>query len=155
MGIFKSNPQETIKVPHQVMDINSVSRIAKGVVAKGDITFESDVRIDGQMDGTFYSKGRFIVGESAKIKGKMLCSTVDFWGRLDGDIYVRDVLSVKSIAVINGNIHVRKLQVEMGAQINGTCNIISESEFDKAVANFVKIKPEAEDGTKEEDNGSR
>ena len=142
---LKINPQELTHRPEQPVETGSAaSRIAKGVVIKGDIAAQTDIRIDGQMDGTLYSKGRITVGESANLKGKMLCSNVDFLGRMDGDIYVRDVLSVKSTAVINGNIQVRKLQVEMGAQINGTCKMISEAEFDKAASELAGVKPEVE-----------
>ena len=141
---LKINPQEVSRRPEPVLENREGSRIAKSVVIKGDITTQSDIRIDGQMDGTLYSKGRITVGESANLKGKMLCSNVDFLGRMDGDIYVRDVLSVKSTAVINGNIQVRKLQVEMGAQINGTCKMISEAEFDKAASELAGVKPAAE-----------
>ena len=132
------------KSAEQPVNVNEVSRIAQGVVIKGDISAQTDIRVDGQMDGTLFSKGRIVVGESANLKGKMLCSNVDFWGRMDGDIYVRDVLSLKSTAVVNGNINVRKLQVEMGAQINGTCKMISEAEFDKLVSEIVAVKTGAE-----------
>lgn len=141
---LKLQTPETTKHSDHPVDVNGVSRIAESVVIKGDVTSQTDIRIDGQMDGTLYSKGRIVVGENAKLQGKMLCSNVDFWGRMDGDIYVRDVLSVKSTAIINGNIQVRKLQVEMGAQINGTCKMISEADFDKAAAEFAGIKPAVE-----------
>lgn len=141
---LKINPQEITKRPESAVENREVSRIAKSVVIKGDISTQTDISIDGQMDGTLYSKGRITVGESANLKGKMLCSNVDFLGRMDGDIYVRDVLSVKSTAVINGNIQVRKLQVEMGAQINGTCKMISEADFDKAASELAGIRPAAE-----------
>ena len=138
---LKINSPEFTKRSEQPVDVNDVSRIAQSVVINGDITSQTDIRIDGKMDGTLYSKGRIVVGESAKLQGNMLCSNVDFWGRMDGDIYVRDVLSVKSTAVINGNIQVRKLQVEMGAQINGTCKMITEAEFDKAAAELAGVAP--------------
>lgn len=121
------------------INANEVSRIAQDVVIKGDFSSRSDVRVDGQLDGTIYSEGRIVVGETAVLKGRLLCSNVDFWGRMDGDLYVKDVLSIKGTAVINGNIHVRKLQVEMGAQVNGSCKMIDVEEFDKACKDVVAI----------------
>lgn len=125
------------------VNANEVSRIAEGVVIKGDITSRSDIRVDGQIDGTICSEGRIVVGETANLTGSLFCNDIDFWGRMDGDLYVRDVLSVKGTAVINGNIHVRKLQVEMGAQINGSCHMITEEEYD-AAAGKTPEEPEAE-----------
>lgn len=119
------------------VNVNEVSRIAEGMSVKGDIVSHTDIRVDGKVEGTIYSEGRIVVGETAVLNGKMLCNDTDFWGRLDGDIYVRNVLSLKSTAVINGNIKVAKLQVEMGAQVNGTCKMISQEEFDEAVPEKV------------------
>lgn len=141
---LKINHEGLAQRSEQPVNVNEVSRIAEGVVIKGDISSRSDIRVDGHMDGTLFSQGRIVVGESAVLKGSMLCSNVDFWGHMDGDIYVRDVLSLKSTAVVNGNIHVRKLQVEMGAQVNGTCRMISEAEFDKLASEVVTVKAEPE-----------
>ena len=126
-----------------VVDMNDLSRISAGTVIEGNMSCNGDVRVDGVISGTLYSSGKIVVGESAQLKGTVLCNMVDFWGKMDGDIYVKDVLSVKNSAIINGNIYVRKFQVEMGAQINGSCHMIGEAEYDKFVASVVSTKPGA------------
>ena len=78
-----------------------------------------------------------MVGETARLSGKLFATNIDFWGKMDGDIFVKDTLSLKSSAVVNGNIHVRKIQVEMGAQINGSFKMISEQEYEQLVATMV------------------
>lgn len=128
------------KIVDPVVNVNEVSRLAQGVVIKGDISSASDIRVDGQLEGKLYSDGRIVVGETANLKGSLVCSDVDFWGKMEGDLYVKNVLSVKGTAVINGNIHVRKLQVEMGAQINGTCKMISEDEFSALADEVITVK---------------
>ncbi|MDY3784064.1 MAG: polymer-forming cytoskeletal protein [Candidatus Cryptobacteroides sp.] len=133
------------KIVEPVLNVNDVSRISSGTVIKGEISSDSDIRVDGVVDGKMYSKGKIVVGETAVLKGDLLCNVVDLWGKMDGDIYVKDVLSVKNSAVINGNIYVRKFQVEMGAQINGSCHMISEAEYDKYVASVVSTKPSAKE----------
>ena len=130
-----------------VVDVNDVSRIAEGAVICGDVSSRTDIRVDGRMNGKLYSQGRIVVGETAVLKGSLLCTNVDFWGTMEGDVYVRDVLSIKSSAVITGNVYVRRIQVEMGAQINGTCHMISEAEFDKLAGEVVNVsldKPKAD-----------
>ena len=131
------------KIVEPIVNVNDVSRISTGTVIKGEVSSDSDIRVDGSVDGKLYSKGKIVVGESASLKGDLLCNVVDMWGRMEGDIYVKDVLSVKSSAVINGNIYVRKFQVEMGAQINGSCHMIGEAEYDKFVGSVVTVKPGA------------
>ena len=119
------------------VNVNEVSRISTGTVIKGEITSPNDIRIDGSFEGKIISKGRVVVGEKAVISGDIICENVDFWGKIEGDIYVKDTFSLKGTASVNGNIHVRRLQVEMGAQINGTCNMISEEDYDTFVKDVI------------------
>lgn len=121
----------------QQLDVNSISRISEGTAVKGELSSLTDIRIDGSLEGKIYSSGRIVVGEKASIVGSIFCSDLDLWGKVNGDIYVQNLLSLKSPASVEGNLHVRKLQVEMGAELNGTCKMISEAEFDQAVASLA------------------
>ena len=127
-----------IKTPKTVeQNVNDISRISLGAAIRGDLYSSTDIRVDGQVDGTLFSEGKVVVGETARLSGKLFATNVDFWGKMDGDIFVKDTLSLKSSAVVNGNIHVRKIQVEMGAQINGSFKMISEQEYEQLVATMV------------------
>ena len=138
----KNQPQNN-KTPKTVeQNVNDISRISLGAAIRGDLFSSTDIRVDGQVDGTLFSEGKIVVGEAARLSGKMFCANVDFWGKMDGDIFVKDTLSLKSSSVVNGNIHVRKIQVEMGAQINGSFKMITEKEYDQLVATMVN-KPAA------------
>ena len=120
-----------------IVDVNDVSHISAGTIVKGEISSLNDIRVDGTVEGKIYSKGKIVVGEAASITGALVCSNVDFWGKMEGDVYVKDTMSLKGAASVNGNINVRKFQVEMGAQINGTCHMISEADFEKFVSDVV------------------
>ena len=112
------------------VNVNSISRISAGTHIKGEISSPNDIRIDGLFEGRIQSKGRVVVGETARIKGNIICTDVDMWGSLEGDIYVKDVLALKSGCSVNGNINTRRLYVELGAELNGNCRMISEQEFE-------------------------
>ena len=121
------------KIAEPLVDVNNVSHIASGVLIKGDIICPGDVRIDGKIEGKIQSTGRVVIGETAEIKGTILCDMLDFWGKMEGDTYVRNTLSLKAGSCIQGNININKLQVEMGSKINGFCKMIEEDEYDKLV----------------------
>lgn len=127
------------KTSEQGAGINDVTRISKGATINGDLISSSDIRVDGVINGKVLSDGKIVVGEQAGLSGSMFCTNLDFCGKMEGDIYVKDTLCIKSTATVNGNIHVHKLQVEMGAQINGTCKMISEQEYDD-LASKVNVK---------------
>lgn len=113
------------------VNVNSISRISAGTVIKGEIFSPTDIRIDGSFEGRVQSKGRVVVGESATIKGDIVCENVDLWGKVEGNLFVKDTLSLKDGCVVSGNLHIRRLSVELGATFNGNCKTITEAEFDK------------------------
>lgn len=119
------------------LSVNDISRISVGTAIKGEISSDNDIRVDGKIDGKIFSKGKIVVGPQAVITGGLACTNVDFLGSLKGEIYVKELLTLKSNAVIEGNINVNKLQVEMGAQVNGSCHMITPEEYDKQVTSFV------------------
>ena len=123
--------------PATQVDANNVSHISAGTAIKGEISSVADIRVDGKVEGKVFSKGRVVVGEDASVTGTLACDNVDFWRKIEGDIYVKDTFSLKSTAAVNGNIHVRRIQVEMGAQINGTCNMISEDDYETFIKDVI------------------
>ena len=114
-----------------VVNVNSISRISAGTVIKGEIISPTDIRIDGSFEGRVQSKGRVVIGETATIKGDIVCDNVDLWGKVEGNLFVKDTLSLKEGCVVSGNLHIRRLSVELGATFNGNCKTITEAEFDK------------------------
>ena len=125
--------------------VNDVSRISAGSTIKGEITSPNDIRIDGSFEGK-------IVGEKAVIKGDIVCSSCDFWGKIEGNFYVKDTLSLKDTCVVTGDLHIRRLQVDLDATFNGNCKMITESEFNQLTTGerpsmYDIPEPEEEDDT--------
>ena len=126
------------KTSEPVVNANDITRIAGGASIKGDLSSPTDIRIDGNIDGKVYSGGRVVVGGDGQSFRSPDVQQSRSLGEDGGEIYVKDTVSIKSTSVINGNLHVRKLQVEIGAQINGSCRMISEQEYDKKVAQLTE-----------------
>ena len=110
---------------------NASSRISAGTVIKGEIISPNDIRIDCVFEGKLMVKGKVVVGESATIKGDIICDNADIYGKVDGNIYVKDTLGLKDGCTMNGNLHIRRISVELGSTFNGNCKMITEAEFDK------------------------
>jgi cytoskeletal protein CcmA (bactofilin family) len=113
------------------VNVNEMSRISAGTTFKGEITTPTDIRVDGTFEGKICSKGRVVVGEKAQIKGDIICQNVDFTGTMHGNFYVKDTLSLNSSSKVKGDLHIKRLQVELDARFDGTCQMISESDFDR------------------------
>ena len=124
-----------------VVNVNSISRISAGTVIKGEIISPTDIRIDGTFEGRVQSKGRVVVGESATIKGDIVCENVDLWGKVDGNLFVKDTLALMEGCQVTGSLNIKRLSVELGSTFNGNCRMISDGEFDK-VAGIEPAKTE-------------
>ncbi len=122
------------------LNVNTISRISVGTIIKGEIVSSSDIRIDGTFDGKIQSNGRVVIGESASVKGDVICENLDLWGKVDGNVYVKDTLSLKQGCTVNGNVHIRRFCVELGSVFNGNCKMITEDEFEKLIASSYKVK---------------
>ena len=115
------------------LNVNTISRISVGTIIKGEIVSSSDIRIDGTFEGKIQSNGRVVIGESASVKGDVICENLDLWGKVDGNVYVKDTLSLKQGCSVDGNVHIRRYCVELGSTFNGNCKMITEDEFEKLV----------------------
>lgn len=113
------------------VNVNSISRISAGTVIKGEIQSPCDIRIDGTFEGRIQTKGRVVVGETAVVKGDVICENIDLWGKVEGNVIVKDTLALMEGCSVNGNLQIRRLSVELGSTFNGNCQMISEAEFDK------------------------
>ena len=139
--------------------VNDISRISAGSTIKGEITSPNDIRIDGTFEGKVVSQAKVVVGEKAVIKGDIVCSNCDFWGRINGNFYMKDTLSLKSTCVVDGDLHIRRLQVDLDATFNGSCKMIDENEFNQLTsgerpAMYDVPEPEVEDDTYSVGNGA-
>ena len=119
------------------VNVNSISRISAGTIVKGEILSPSDIRIDGTFEGKVQTKGRVVVGETACIKGDIVCENIDLWGKVEGNIYVKDTLALMEGCSVDGTLNIKRLSVELGATFNGNCRMITEAEFGKMVGTEV------------------
>lgn len=122
------------------VNVNEISRISGCTVVKGEIASKNDIRIDGFFEGKIYSEGRVVVGEKAFIKGDIICTNVDFWGTLEGNFYVKDTLFLKNSAKVKGELHVKRLQVDLDSMVDGSCHMVNEAEFEKMLANDPTVQ---------------
>lgn len=109
-------------------DINGhYSRIESSTKVKGEILSEGDFRIDGTLEGSIKTDGKVVVGKEGNIKGSVSCTNADVEGKINGNLFVSNTLSLKSSSRIDGEVIIGKLIVESGATFNATCSMNNES----------------------------
>lgn len=108
------------------MENSTVNTISTGTVIKGDITAQGDFRLDGRLEGNIQLNGKLVVGENGHIKGNIVCQNANVIGHVDGNISVKEVLTLHATAVVKGDILINKLAIEPGAAFSGTCRMLDE-----------------------------
>jgi len=106
---------ENISIERNVM--------GKATEIKGDIISNGDFRIDGKVEGNITTTGKLILGKEGFITGKANCANADFEGKFTGKLYCTGTLSLKSSAVIEGEVFLEKLSIEPGAVFNAICSM--------------------------------
>lgn len=97
--------------------------IAQGTKIVGTITTNSDIRIDGELEGDLICKGKIVVGQQGNIKGNVDCANAEIMGNVNGKMIVSGTLSLKSTSKIWGQIKTKILSIEPEAQFTGTCEM--------------------------------
>ncbi|XOV66701.1 MAG: polymer-forming cytoskeletal protein [Fluviicola sp.] len=113
--------------------------IVEGSKVIGDMITESNLRIDGIVEGNVTVAAKIVIGKSGQIKGNLTCGDADVEGSVDGLIKVEGLLSLRSSARVVGEITTSKLQVEEGANFSGNCTMSNAGK--KPTAN-PSIQPE-------------
>ena len=102
---------------------NGTTLISSGTTIKGDISSNSDLRIDGTIIGNITSSAKIVIGSSGVVEGDINGNNADIVGKTSGTIKVKELLQLRGECVVNGNIYAGKLQVEPSATFNGQCHM--------------------------------
>ncbi len=96
------------------------NRISKGTIIEGEITSETDIRIDGKVNGILNCAAKVVVGKTGEMEGEIQCKDASLEGKVIGKLIVSGILFIKKTARIEGEVSYNKLIVEEGATILGS-----------------------------------
>ena len=110
------------------MEIESspINIITDGTTIKGDITASGDFRLDGVLEGNIQLNGKLVIGDSGVVNGNVLCQNANIIGTVNGNLSVKELLSLHASARVRGDILINKLSIEPGAVFSGKCRMIDE-----------------------------
>lgn len=104
----------------------SINIITAGTLIKGDITASGDFRLDGTLEGNIQLNGKLVVGDSGVVNGNILCVNANIIGTVNGNLSVKELLSLNATARVKGDILINKLSIEPGAIFTGKCRMLDE-----------------------------
>ncbi len=120
---------------------SATTLITKGCFVTGELKLESDIQIDGVIQGQIHVSKTLVVSESGQVKGDIFAAKVVINGIFEGTCCA-DKVEVLSKGRISGTIYTDDLSIEQGGKFNGVTNSAKPKE--KLVEQLVvDIKPAA------------
>lgn len=119
-----STPPPAASKPVDTID----TLVGQKAVFKGDLEFSGGLRVDGQVKGNVIAKddsnSTVVVSETGQIEGNITVPHVVINGAIHGNIKSGGRVELQAKSRINGDVHYKAVEMELGASING--NLVCE-----------------------------
>jgi cytoskeletal protein CcmA (bactofilin family) len=93
--------------------------LGPGDSLEGKLNYNGSVTVQGKAEGEFRISGNFDVASGANVKALIEGNNVTIRGDVEGVLTARDKLTLGKSAKLNGDVTVKRLQIEDGASLNG------------------------------------
>ncbi len=107
---------------------NKINMIGVGTTIEGNISSNENIRVDGILIGNLATKGKVFIGQSGKVNGEIKCRNCEVEGTVEGKLVIEELLSLRSMSKIFGEIKTSKLAIEPGAILTGKCDMGGKQE---------------------------
>ena len=98
--------------------------IGKNTVVKGDVHYRGGLHIEGKVQGNLIAESNektvLIVSEKGCVEGDVKGPVVILNGTIEGDVYSTTTLEMAQHAKVKGNVYYKLLEMEVGAEVNGS-----------------------------------
>jgi len=98
--------------------------IAGGTHVIGDIHFSGNLEVEGQITGNVVAEDgtdtRVRILPDGKVVGDVRVPVVVINGHIEGNIFSSNQVELADKAVVEGNLHYVLIEIEKGAQVNGS-----------------------------------
>jgi len=132
--MFNSKKDQTdMSINTRETSTTGINSLGNSTTIEGNLTTQSDIRLDGNLVGNLICKGKLILGPKGSVKGDITCDNAVVEGKIEGTIRVKDHLHVKETAKITGEISTNKLTVASGAIFNVKCEMGGQTIAPKAI----------------------
>ena len=105
--------------------------VGEGTCVAGDMTFSTGLHVDGTVRGNIIAASSdgialLVVGEHGKIEGEVQVPQVIISGEVLGDVRAAESVELAANAHVTGNIYYARLEMAMGAEVNGQLIHVSQ-----------------------------
>lgn len=114
------------------------SLIGAGTTIEGDLNFSGGMRIDGHVNGNVIAApgkpSTLVLSEHARVDGEVNVTHLVVNGTITGPVTASEYLELQGKAKVNGDVHYKTLEIQLGAIVEGRLIHSSVAAQDKVVA---------------------
>jgi cytoskeletal protein CcmA (bactofilin family) len=114
------------------------SLIGAGTTIDGNINFSGGMRIDGNINGnviaTHGKPSTLVLSEHGHVTGEVTVTHLVINGTINGPVSASEYLELQGKAKVNGDVHYKTLEIQLGAIIEGRLIHNAVAAQDKVVA---------------------
>ncbi|MCS7299419.1 MAG: polymer-forming cytoskeletal protein [Spirochaetia bacterium] len=125
-----------LKIPYSIDDFIVKTVMKKDIVAEGEISFSTSLRIDCNFKGKIKSENGFlIISHTSTITGDISAGTIMIAGKVIGNINATKKVELFSGSEVIGNIKSPRFRMEDDVKFEGECDIFYDDEEQKEAQN--------------------
>ena len=120
---------------------NQLNFITAGTYLEGTIETKGSLRIDGKVKGIIRAADDVSVGRNGEIVGELYAKTAKIAGKVEGNVYIEQKLTLQETSTLNGNLSAGKLVIDEGAFFNGKSDMGNNAGLSKNGKKGIFEKP--------------
>ena len=137
---MSSNNTQSLKNNTQSLknDTQSLNQTFLGEEAlfKGELRFTGTLCINGKFEGAISTSGNLIISESGDVEADIEAETVVCEGQVKGNIVASKKVELRSNGKVIGDVQSPSLNIEVGAKLDGRCNMTKTGNDNTASIRF-------------------
>lgn len=98
---------------------NELNIINAGTYLEGSLETKGSVQINGKVKGIVRAADEVRVGRSGEIVGEVYAKSARIAGKIEGNVFIEQKLTLEETSSLNGNLAAGKLIIDEGAIFNG------------------------------------
>ncbi len=119
MAVFSSTGDRGSEAPKGGSREGSLSIIAQGMRAVGELITDGVVKVEGTVEGTIRAQREVLVAKGGNVEGDIHTREAVIGGEVSGSIFAEERVEVQQGSTVKGDISTKKLIIQEGGEVNG------------------------------------
>ena len=129
-GSVEPQPQP-ITTPTPPVSSRQPAVLGPSITIRGTLAGDEDLLIEGRVDGEIsFQKHTVTVGKNGQIKADLKCKNIYVEGEVQGNLYGKEIVVIKSSGKVNGNAVAPRVSLEDGCHFHGSIDMQPKSKSD-------------------------